>query len=443
MTDYYLALTRFFKDDIWRDPEEADSIRMFLYRCIRVVLLTVNGLKDHFIFLRASALSYSTLLAIVPILAIAFSMMKGLGVQTRLERVLINYLTAEQEELTNRIFDYIANTDFKVLGVLGTVMLIYAVLVMLGNVEKTFNHFWGVTRSRRLVRKISDYVSLLILGPLLMVISTAMLASLSSTLAVQTLSKYEFFKLFFMLFHSFIPKVGLWVAFTAMYILVPNTRVKFVPALIAGVICASLWEGAFKIFTSFNIGLTNYNKIYGTFAVLPIFIIWLYISWIIVLIGAQLSHVIQNIRSFQQELEAVDFSFSQREKMAMIIMLKISELFHNGLPQKTMDDLSQILAVPARLVREIIQILCDQGLLQEIYGEEPVFQPARNPALISVFDVSQAMRHAGMNHWQMPEKQKNDDLVRIEAEKRAIDEKRLGQVSLLDLMRRGESIAAG
>jgi membrane protein len=443
MTDYYLILNRFFKEDIWRDPKDAGRIRMLLYRCLRVVLLTINGLKDHFIFLRASALSYSTLLAIVPILAIAFSMMKGLGVQSRLERVMINYLTAEQEELTNRIFDYIAKTDFKVLGALGTVMLIYAVLVMLGNVEKTFNHFWGVTRSRRLVRKISDYVSLLILGPLLMVISTAMLAALPSTLAVQALSRYEFFKLFFMLFNSFIPKVGLWVAFTAMYILVPNTKVKFVPALIAGVICASIWEGAFKVFTSFNVGLANYNKIYGTFAVLPIFIIWLYISWIIVLIGAQLSHVIQNIRSFQQELEAVDFSFSQREKMAVILMLTISELFHKGCPQKTIDDLSQILAVPARLVRELIGILCDQGLLQEIHGEEPVFQPARNPALISVFDVSRAMRHAGMNHWQMPDKPKNSQLARLEAEETAADEKRLGRISLLDLMERNTSIAAG
>jgi membrane protein len=441
--EYFLGLTKFFTDDIWQDPKDAGRLRIHVYQSMRVILLTIHGFEDHFILLRASALAYSTILAIVPILAIAFSVMKGLGVQTRLERVMIKYLTADQEELTSRIFDYIANTDFKVLGALGTVMLIYAVLVMMGNVEETFNHFWGVSRSRRFVRRLSNYTSLLILGPLVMVMSTAMIASFPSSIAAQTLSRYEFFQWVLLLFDSVLPKVLLWAAFTAMYILVPNTRVRFIPALVAGITCGTLWEIAFKVFTGFNIVVTNYNKIYGTFAALPVFIIWLYISWIIVLIGAQLSHAIQNIRLLQQELDGGDYSFNQREKMAFMIMLKISELFHHGAPQMNMETLSQTLSIPLRLMTQTIQILCDQGLLQAIHGDEPVFQPARNPELITLYDISRAMRHDGDAEWRIADTHQNQKFSKIESEQTKNDEGFLGNTTLLDLMGRSETLVAG
>jgi len=443
MKTYYFTLCRFLKDDVWRDPVGAGKLKIHFYQIMRVILLTVNGLKDHYLLLRASALSYSTLLAIVPILAIAFSVMKGLGVQTRLEQIAINYLTAQQEELSAKLFEYIANTDFKVLGALGTVMLIYTVLVMLGNVEKTFNHFWGVTRPRHLVRRVSDYISLLILSPLLLVVATATIASLPSSFAVQALSRYDFFQWFFSLFHTIIPKATLWFVFTAIYILVPNTKVKFVPALAAGIVSATLWECAFIIFTSFNTHVTNYNKIYGTFAALPIFIIWLYISWIIVLIGAQLSHIIQNIKSLQKELTTGNFSCSQRENMAVLMMLAIAELFHRGLPQRTVEQLANKLSMPVRIADEIIQILCDRGLIHQIAADESVFQPARNPALITLFDICHAMRCAGEEDWTISEKDVNQQFMNLNAEIKSAEQKHLEKVTLLDLVGRSETFAEG
>jgi len=314
---------------------------------------------------------------------------------------------------------------------------------MLGNVEETFNHFWGVTRSRRFVRKLSNYTSLLILGPLVMVMSTAMIASFPSSIAAKALSRYEFVQWGLRLFDSMLPNVLLWAAFTAMYVLVPNTKVRLIPALIAGIICGTLWDAAFNVFTSFNVGVTNYNKIYGTFAALPVFIIWLYISWIIVLIGAQLSHAIQNIASLQQELDTATFSFSQREKMAFMIMLKISELFHHGTPQMSMESLSQALAIPVRMVVTIIQILCDHGLLLAIHGDERLFQPARNPALITLYDISQAMRNDGGEDWKTPDTHQNQLLFRLETEKTKNEESLLGKTTLLDLMGRSETFVAG
>jgi membrane protein len=431
----------FIRTNVWQDPEESGRLQIFFYQTIRVFLLTINRLRDQMILLRASALSYSTLLAIVPLLAIAFSMMKGLGVHSRIEHLLVNYLTAEQEEVTNKIIEYISKTDFKALGALGTGLLIIAVLMMLSNVERTFNDLWGVTRDRRIARKVSDYISVLILGPLLMVISTAMMTSVSSHTVVQTLSRFEVFEQFFVLFNTILPHAALWIAFTAMYILMPNTRVRFLPALIAGIVCGSIWEFAFRIYTDFNIGVARYNTIYGTFAALPIFIIWLYISWIIVLIGAQMSYAIQNVRSHQQRFTTYTVGQEQREEMAVNIMLKIVEQFHNGKPPLTPDTLSKTLSIPVRLVREIINQLSNKGLIREIYTEDPRFQPAKNPDLISVLDVCKAIRDGGEGVWQISEKVENPSLANLIQEKHATESKQLGTVSMLDLVNGSSGVA--
>ncbi|MDZ7831225.1 MAG: YihY/virulence factor BrkB family protein [Desulfobacterales bacterium] len=431
----------FMRADVWQDPEEAGQLKLLFYQTIRVFLLTINRLRDQMILLRASALSYSTLLAIIPLLAIAFSMMKGLGVHSRIEHLLVNYLTAEQEEVTGKIIEYISKTDFKALGAFGTGLLIIAVLMMLSNVERTFNDLWGVTRDRRIARKISDYISVLILGPLLMVIATAMMTTVSSHTLVQTLSRYEVFEQFFVLFNTILPHAALWIAFTAMYILMPNTRVRFLPALIAGIICGSIWEFAFRIYTDFNIGVARYNTIYGTFAALPIFIIWLYISWVIVLIGAQMSYAIQNVRAHQQRFRTYSVGQEQREEMAVNIMLKIVEQFHHGKPPLTPDTLSKSLSIPVRLVREIIDQLSAKGLVQELYADDPRFQPAKNPGLISALDVCKAMRSGGEAAWHVSEKTANQALEKLIQEKQSTEAQQLGTVSMLDLVNRSNGIA--
>ncbi|MDA3898734.1 MAG: YihY/virulence factor BrkB family protein [Desulfobacteraceae bacterium] len=433
---YLQKLSDFLRNEIWHDPKDAGRLYSFYYQMVRIILLTIHGLQNRRILLRASALSYSTLLAIVPLLAIAFSMLKGMGFHSRLEHALVNYLTAEQEELTSRIIEYISNTNFKALGAFGTALLIYASVMMLSTVERTFNELWGVARQRTIPRKISNYISVLFLGPFLMVLATAMIASFSSNTVVAALTQYEVFVHFFVLFSRIIPHATLWIAFTVMYILMPNTRVRLLPALVAGIICSSVWEVAFRIYTDFNIGLAKYNTIYGTFAVLPIFFIWLYISWLIVLIGAQLSYAIQNVRSYQQEMNFYDVGYDQKEEMALNIMVKISAIFHHGLSHMGVEALSNALAVPVRLVREITQKLFDGGLLQEIYGEEITFQPSKNIKLISVLDVCDVLRHEGEGDWHVPEKEQNDILLSVLDSRRKKEAEELGNVTMMDLVLR-------
>lgn len=437
---YLRKLSDFLRDEVWHDPKDAGRLYSFYYQTVRVILMTVYGLKNRLILLRASALSYSTILAIVPLFAIAFSMLKGLGFHTRLEG-LINYLTAGQEELTARIIDYIANTNFKALGAFGTALLIYASVMMLSNVERTFNEIWGVPQQRSISRKISNYISVLFLGPFLMVLSTAMIASFSSNTIVAALAEYQAFKHFFILFYKIIPHATLCVAFTAMYYLMPNTRVKFFPALVAGILCGSTWEAAFRGYTEFNIGVAKYNTIYGTFAVLPIFIIWLYISWIIVLIGAQLSYAIQNVRSFQQEFNFYNVGYDKKEEMALNIMLKISRMFQDGLSAMGVEALSSKLSLSVRLVREITGKLTDRGLLQEIFGEEITFQPAKNLELISVLDVCYALRYENDVKWNVSHDEKNDQLQTLLNLRKASESEQFGKVSMMDLLSRSKVIA--
>ena len=437
----FRKLSDFLEKEVWQDPEKPGRGYLFLYELVRIVLLTIRGLNNRMVLLRASALCYSTLLAIVPLLAIVFSMLKGMGVHTRLEHVLVNYLTAEQEALTSRIVEYISGTNFKALGAFGTALLIYASVMMLSNVERAFNEMWGVSRQRSVSRKIANYVSVLFLGPFLMVLSTAMMASFSSNTIVAALMKFDVFRHCFVLFAEIIPHAVLWIAFTVMYMLMPNTRVKFIPALVAGIICASVWEGAFRAYTGFNIGVAKYNTIYGTFAVLPVFIIWLYISWLIVLIGAQLSYAIQNVRSYRMEVALTDVGHAQKEVMALHIMTKIAARFHQGLPLVGTEALSLALAVPVRLVGEITRKLCDHGLIQAISSDEAVFQPSRNIALISVLDVCKALRHEGEDNWRASENERNPRLLSLLESREKSETGELGNITMKDLVSGSVAVA--
>ncbi|MFW6011382.1 MAG: YihY/virulence factor BrkB family protein [Desulfosalsimonas sp.] len=433
----------FLNSDVWNDPPDAGRLRMALLHAARVVLITASSIRNESILLRSSALSYSTLLAVVPVLAIGFSMLKGLGMETRIEHVLVSYLTAEQEQLTGKIIEYISNTDFGALGALGTAVLIYAVIMMLSNVERAFNNIWGVSRNRTVARKISDYISVLLLGPLLIVVSTAMITSLSSNAVLRALSEYRVFRDFFILFDMVIPYLGLWIAFTAMYLLMPNTRVRFVPALIAGAICGTVWQLAFDIYTGFNIGVARYNKIYGTFAALPIFIIWIYISWVIVLVGAKISNAIQNIRTYQQEFRGTDASFGQRQIMGFYIFSEIAVNFHLGLKPPGAEEISRRLSVPFRLVSEISEVFCESGLLRQVECNGQIYQPSMDLGRIRAADIFNAIRDSGKSPWEVPDHAKNPVLEELIAARQKGADQAMDKLTMADIASRAGPRHAG
>ncbi|MCF8110457.1 MAG: YihY/virulence factor BrkB family protein [Desulfobacteraceae bacterium] len=427
-------ITGFITHSVWYDPPDAGRMHTGLLYALRVILITANSIRNKTILMRSSSLSYSTLLAVVPALAIGFSMLKGLGLEARLEDLLVTYLAAEQKELGNRLIQYISNTDFKALGAVGTGVLIYAVIMMLSNVEGAFNDIWGITRNRTLIRKISDYISVLLLGPLLIVLSAAMITSMSSNTIVQTLSEYRVFKDFFILFDMVIPYLVLWLAFAAIYMLMPNTRVRFVPALIAGVVCGTVWQLAFEVYTGFNIGVTRYNKIYGTFAALPVFIIWIYVSWVIVLVGAKISNAIQNIRTYQLEFSETGASPGQRQAIGLYIFHEIARHFHEGLYPPEAEKISRHLSVSLRLVQETLSILSEKGLLRQVEGAGYLFQPAMDLKKIKAADIFNAIRDHGKTPWEIPEHAKNPALEKVISARKQAADQIAGEITMNELV---------
>ncbi len=384
----YRRFSLFIKSGLWEDPVGEAKILRMMRLCLRILVITAVGWRDRMLLLRASALSYTTLLAVVPLLAVAFSMLKGFGFHERIERILLKYLTAGQEPLVRQILAYISNTDFKALGAFGVALLLYSVIMMLGNVEQSFNDIWGVKRPRSVVRKISDYISVLILGPLLMVVATALITSLSSNTIVRTLLSFPLFAHFYVLISTVLPHAVLWIAFTAMYLIMPNTRVRFFPALAAGVLCGSIWEGSFRFYTEFNIGVARFNKIYGTFAALPVFIIWIYVSWVIVLVGAQVANAIQHMQHHSQRFKKSTFSAKEGFLVGLATTYLVCKKFIGGCPPLGPEDLSSELQLPYSIILRVTGILCQEGILTETAeGDTGRLIPSRDPSRIRVKDI--------------------------------------------------------
>ncbi|PIE70246.1 MAG: hypothetical protein CSA22_08555 [Deltaproteobacteria bacterium] len=400
--EYVKKLSGMLEIWIWQERPEDSGLLQFARRAVRVLLMTLQVFRGNVLMLRASSLAYKTILGIVPLLAIAFSVLKGFGVHSRIEDLLIKYVSVGKQEIASHIISYISNTNFKAIGSLGLVFLLYISINMMSQVEKTFNDLWGVTHPRTWVRKITDYLSVLFISPVLMMISLTMMATFSSNAVVVRLMEYPLFAQFWVLFNNIIPLMGIWVAFTALYIIIPNIRVKMVPALIAGVVTGTAWEGAFRIYAHLNIGVTSHNKIYGTLAAFPVLLVWIYISWVVLLMGARLTWAIQHARTLSPDIGDEDVSAGVREHLAVHVMQLLSAAFHDGTGPRTAEAISRELGASMPYVVEVLAMLMRSGLVSEVAGEVPAFQPGRDIHGITLRDVHAAVRDDGGGIWNPP-----------------------------------------
>jgi len=341
--------------------------------------------------MRATALSYVTLLSIVPLLAFAFSVMKGLGVQAQLEGV-VGKVAAGQKEVLEQIIGYVEDTNVKALGTVGLVFLIWTVVKTLGTIERSFNEIWGVTQSRSYFRKFTDYVSVLVTAPLLLVAAM----SLSGFLQGDVLARFPWLGLPARFAIRLMPFVGTWIAFAAIYMFMPNTSVRIRSALVGGVIAGTIWQLAFWLYTTFQVGMAKYNAIYGTFAALPIFMVWLYMSWTIVLFGAEVAWATQNVGTWWEQRRAESASFAAKEEVALRAMTALAVSFYGDGKALSDSAIAHRFKAPTRLVRDVLHTLCDAGLCSQIAGEGgPAYQPARALERLTPADVLAALRTEG------------------------------------------------
>ncbi len=352
-------------------------------RAARVLAGSLWKFNDDRGFLRASALTYSSLLSIVPLLALMFSVLKGLGVQRHLEPLLLEHLAVGNKEVISRIVEYVDRTRVGSLGAVGLVTLVLTAVAVIGNVERSLNDIWRVGRGRSLVRKVSDYLSLLIVGPILLFASISLTTTLQSP---AVLERVRLVGAVLPVLLRFAPFVAVWVAFTALYVILPNRRVPLLSALLGGVTAGTVWQVAEWAYIRFQFGVTRYNAIYGALAQLPILLVWMYLSWCIVLWGAELAFV-HHLPGRGLLLRARRTLWVPRLDTAWELLGEVVRRFARGEPGPTETDLVGLAGAEPSETSEVLARLSEEGLLVETQDDPPRLVPARCPDRTTAAEV--------------------------------------------------------
>lgn len=379
-------LLRFLKIDIWNIPSrQLSGKKSFFLRQLKMILLAAHGVWDDRLQLRASALTYYTLLAIVPIMAMAFAIAKGFGFESMLERQLLQEFPG-QEEVLRQVVTYAHNllerTRGGMMAGIGVIFLFWAAINVLGQLERSLNDIWDVKKSRSIWRKFSDYLTIMVLSPVLVILSSSVTVYIKTqvTSMVHAITLLGGVGPLILSFLKLLPFFIIWMLFTLIYLLMPNTKIRFLSALLAGFIAGGLYQVLQYTYINFQFLIAKYNAIYGSFAALPLFLIWLYLSWMIVLFGAEVSFAHQNVGSFESGLESRRISFGQQKLLALMVSHLVVRRFVGAEEALTMDQLSRKLEIPIRLVHSIVRELTESRILTEVASTE-TFEPAYQPAV--------------------------------------------------------------
>src|SRR5512138_995534 len=344
--------------------------------------------------LRAMSLVYTTLLSIVPLLALSFSVLKGLGYHEDLEPVLFSFLeplgTDRAYELTARVMDLVNNVRGTVLGSIGFAFLLYTVISMVQKVEESFNFIWRVEQPRSFTRRFSEYLSVIVIGPAASVAAFGLLAAFRNTSLMQKIATYEPFGTMLVVLGSLAPYLLVAGVFTFMYAFIPNCSVRLRAALTGGLFAGALWAAAGIVFTSFVAGSTRTVIIYASFAIAIVALLWLYVSWLVLLLGAQLSFYVQNPQYLRPGRAEIQLNASLRERVALSIMYLIVCDFRDAQRRWTINALAEHLDLPGAAIGPIVTALERKGLL--LLAEDETWVPARDPETIELADVIEAVR---------------------------------------------------
>lgn len=366
----------------------------WLYKTGRSLYALIRDVLSGQLTLHAMSLVYTTLLSIVPLLALSFSVLKALGVHQKMEPFLYQFfqpMGPQGIEMAERILGFVDNIKVGVLGSVGLGLLVYTVISLVQKVERSFNMIWRVPEMRSMAQRFSNYLSVIMVGPLLMVSAIGATATVFSSDMMQTLMAVEPFGSVIVAVSRFTPFFLVVAAFTFVYIFIPNTRVKFRYAFLAGLIAGVSWQAAGMIFASFVAGSTKYAAIYSGFAVGIILLIWIYLNWMILLLGASLSYYMQNPGSVAKRRE-VQLAPELQERVALALMWMVARPFSRGEPAPQQESLEYQMHVPGEITRNISDKLIRAGLLSLAGRNGDQLVPGRALDLITVGNVLQAVR---------------------------------------------------
>ena len=410
-----------FNQTVWYSRRSDQStFQWLLIRLVRTLVMAVQGFNRHHGALRASALTFFTLLSLVPVAAMAFGIAKGFGFERRLQQELLQNFSAQQEVVQQVIAfaqNMLDNTKGGMIAGIGVAVLFWSVIKVLGNIENSFNHIWGV-RSRTFVRKLSDYLTIMLIGPLLMIVSGSLTVYINHQVSAIS-GQFELLQMVgpaIYLGLKLLPFTLIWILFTLVYIIMPNTRVRFDGALLAGVIAGSAYQAVQASYIHFQIVVAKHNAIYGSFAALPLFLLWLQVSWLIVIIGAEISHAYQRSAHVDLTAGGQKMSIAETQLVALAICRHVIRLFHRGRPAQSVEQIADALVLPEALVDNLIDSLVKAGILVRIDGESDnasAVQPAQDIHRLTISTVIAALADVGGNRKQLAQVPDTENLKEV------------------------------
>lgn len=384
---------------LWEaDPVELRAGKRLFRKVLQFVTVVMREFFVDNCLLHASALAFTTILSFIPFLAVMFALLKGFGAEVDLEILVLNHLALGSDEAVDAVFTYISNTSMATLGIYGVIFLLLTVLTLLNSIEKSFNHIWRVKETRSIPRLFADYFSITIFGPIFILAAISMTTTLESQALVKYLIGMDVIGIIILTLFKIIPYLAMWAVFTGLYLFMPNTRISPRAALLGGAFGGICWQLLQWGYITFQVGVTRNNAIYGTMAALPFFMLWIYLSWVIVLLGLEVTFAIQNFRTIRLELRGDNLSTDGREAAALAILLSAAAAFVKGEKPLTIDDFTLSLNLSPRFTQQSLSFLVHCGFLNEVaQGKDTLnaYQPAFDIGSLSLHEVLQRMRREG------------------------------------------------
>jgi membrane protein len=395
---------KFLKRDIWCIPtRDLKGIRGLGIRSLRVLLLSLREFTSDKCSLHASALTFYSLLSIVPVFAMAFGLAKGFGLD-RLLREKLMESTQGQQEILNRIMEFsdklLQNTSGGLIAGVGIGLLFWTVINVLASIESSFNDIWGIKKQRTLGRKFSDYLSLMLIAPVFFLVASSATVFIVSQVKLITAKVAILGSVGTLIVAAlqFAPYIIFWGLLTYLYIFIPNGKIHFKSALLGGIVAGTVYQLVQWLYIHFQIGVSGAGAVYGSFAALPLFLIWIQLSWRIVLYGAELAFAHQNEQTFEFEPECLNASYQFKKLLALRMTHLCVRRFAEALPPLSSEAIAAELGIPIRLTRELLERLTHANLLTAIQGaseKERVYQPARDVGDMTIQFVVHQMEQAG------------------------------------------------
>jgi membrane protein len=386
----------FFKTGIWEIRlKDLSPIQAFLIKYLRVILLASQGFIRDNCQKTASVLTYFSLLNLVPVVAVAFAIAKGFGLEKLIEKQILQIADKAnwQADITTQIISFsnklLEQAKGGLIAGIGVILLFWTVISILGKIEDSLNEIWEVKKSRTLVRKFSDYITMMVIGPVLFVISSSATVLVASQVKifVNRIALLGVFSKIILLLLNLLPYVSIWALLTMLYLIMPNTRIPLRSGILGGITAGTITQIVQWIYIKFQIGAASYGALYGSFAALPLFLAWLQMSWMIVLLGAEIAYAHEHYETFGFHPDYSRISVSSKKLLVLRIFHLLTKKFSLGEKPLSATQIAYALEIPVRLVRQLLHELSDVGLVVEIakgIKDEIAFQPGRTIENITV-----------------------------------------------------------